>query len=67
MCILHFSLIKYILYEICIVNYLVSKLLQPRLEAIHPFWATSVGMNEVQTCRQGNFAVQMLSGKKHSI
>nr|XP_051688410.1 ankyrin repeat domain-containing protein 26 isoform X16 [Oryctolagus cuniculus]XP_051688411.1 ankyrin repeat domain-containing protein 26 isoform X16 [Oryctolagus cuniculus]XP_051688412.1 ankyrin repeat domain-containing protein 26 isoform X16 [Oryctolagus cuniculus]XP_051688413.1 ankyrin repeat domain-containing protein 26 isoform X16 [Oryctolagus cuniculus] len=28
--------------------------LTPRLEAIHPFWTTSVGMNEVQTCRQDN-------------
>nr|XP_051697470.1 putative ankyrin repeat domain-containing protein 20A2 isoform X4 [Oryctolagus cuniculus] len=39
--------------------------LTPRLEAIHPFWATSVGMNEVQTCRQVTGRIKLKPIPKH--
>ncbi|XP_069912132.1 ankyrin repeat domain-containing protein 26 isoform X2 [Oryctolagus cuniculus] len=39
--------------------------LTPRLEAIHPFWTTSVGMNEVQTCRQVTGRIKLKPIPKH--
>nr|XP_051676848.1 ankyrin repeat domain-containing protein 36B isoform X7 [Oryctolagus cuniculus] len=39
--------------------------LTPRLEAIHPFLATSVGMNEVQTCRQVTGRIKLKPIPKH--